>query len=53
MLRLEAEFSRMPGAQEFEITQRRWLRPRTSGQYVEGQAPLQIGVIDFERYPLK
>ncbi|PLB43845.1 hypothetical protein P170DRAFT_514153 [Aspergillus steynii IBT 23096] len=49
MLRLEAEFSRRPGAQEYEITQRRWLRPRASGQYIEGQSPLQIGVIDFER----
>ncbi|KAI9038755.1 uncharacterized protein KD926_010490 [Aspergillus affinis] len=49
MLRLEAEFARSPGAQEYEITQRRWLRPRKSGQDTERQAPLQIGVIDFER----
>ncbi|KAK1150153.1 hypothetical protein N8T08_000052 [Aspergillus melleus] len=49
MLRLEAEFARSPGAQEYEIRQRRWLRPRKSGQNTERQAPLQIGVIDFER----
>ncbi|KAE8355587.1 hypothetical protein BDV28DRAFT_146037 [Aspergillus coremiiformis] len=48
-LRLEAEFAKSPGAQEYEITQRRWLRPRRSGQSSDKRPPLQIGVIDFER----
>ncbi|KAE8364209.1 hypothetical protein BDV27DRAFT_172493 [Aspergillus caelatus] len=49
LLRLEAEFARSPGAQEYEVTQRRWLRPRKSGQSRDRRPPLQIGVIDFER----
>jgi hypothetical protein len=49
LLRLEAEFAKSPGAQEYEITQRRWLRPRKSGQSIDKRPPLQIGVIDFER----
>ncbi|THC96352.1 hypothetical protein EYZ11_004167 [Aspergillus tanneri] len=49
MLRLEAEFAKSPGAQDYEITQRRWLRPRKSGQSSDKQPLLQIGVIDFER----
>lgn len=50
MLRLEAEFTRSTGAQEYETSQRRWLRPRKSDQCIEEQSPLQIAVIDFERY---
>ncbi|KAE8376290.1 hypothetical protein BDV26DRAFT_282750 [Aspergillus bertholletiae] len=49
LLRLEAEFARSPGAQEYEVTQRRWLRPRKSGQSSDRRPPLQIVVIDFER----
>ncbi|KAB8238898.1 uncharacterized protein BDW43DRAFT_319189 [Aspergillus alliaceus] len=49
LLRLEAEFARSPGAQDHEITQRRWLRPRRSGQFSDKKPLLQIGVIDFER----
>ncbi|KAE8346638.1 hypothetical protein BDV24DRAFT_175580 [Aspergillus arachidicola] len=49
LLRLEAEFARSPGAQEYEVTQRRWLRPRKSGHSSDRRPPLQIGVIDFER----
>ena len=52
LLRLEAEFAKRPGAQEYEVTQRRWLRPRKNGQTVDGRPPLQIGVVDFERYTL-
>ena len=50
LLRLEAEFARCPGATEYEITQRRWLRPRGSGQASDKRSPLQISVVDFERY---
>ncbi|OGM47547.1 hypothetical protein ABOM_004195 [Aspergillus bombycis] len=49
LLRLEAEFARSPGAQDYEVTQRRWLRPRQSGQSSDGKPPLQICVVDFER----
>ncbi|PYI12561.1 hypothetical protein BO78DRAFT_435009 [Aspergillus sclerotiicarbonarius CBS 121057] len=49
MLRLEAEFSRSSGANDYEITQRRWLKPRQSGQSSDKRPPLQVGVIDFER----
>ncbi|KAE8152802.1 hypothetical protein BDV25DRAFT_169933 [Aspergillus avenaceus] len=49
LLRLEAEFVRSPGAHNYEVTQRRWLRPRKGGQASEKRPPLQIGVIDFER----
>lgn len=49
MLRLEAEFAKSPGAREYEIKERRWLRPRTDGQIREKRPPLHIAVIDFER----
>ncbi|EAW22799.1 uncharacterized protein NFIA_014910 [Aspergillus fischeri NRRL 181] len=49
LLRLEAEFSKSPGAYEYEITQRRWLSPRKRGHSADQRPPLQIGVIDFER----
>ncbi|OXV08262.1 hypothetical protein Egran_03978 [Elaphomyces granulatus] len=49
LLRLEAEFTRRPGAQEYEVTQRRWVKPHWSGQYGIRRSPLQIAVIDFGR----
>ncbi|GKZ18170.1 hypothetical protein AbraIFM66951_000343 [Aspergillus brasiliensis] len=49
MLRLEAEFSRSPGASEYEATQRRWLKPRQDGQSSDKRPPLQVAVVDFER----
>ncbi|KAL3491178.1 hypothetical protein BJX62DRAFT_237416 [Aspergillus germanicus] len=49
MLRLEAEFTKSPGAQDYEITQRRWLRPRTGGQAADQRPPLHVAVTDFER----
>lgn len=49
LLRLEAEFAKRPGAQQYEITQRRWLRPRKDGQSIDSRPPLQIGVVDFDR----
>ncbi|KAL2832714.1 hypothetical protein BJY01DRAFT_239715 [Aspergillus pseudoustus] len=49
MLRLEAEFAKSPGAQDYEITQRRWLRPRTGGQSAEQRPPLHVAVTDFGR----
>ncbi|KAL3458815.1 hypothetical protein BJX64DRAFT_301724 [Aspergillus heterothallicus] len=49
MLRLEAEFAKSPGAQDYEITQRRWLRPRTGGQTAETRSPLHVAVTDFGR----
>lgn len=50
LLRLEAEFAKCPGATDYEVTQRRWLRPRTSGQASDKRSPLQIAVLDFERF---
>lgn len=32
------------------MTQRRWLRPRSGGQTIDKRSPLQIAVVDFERY---
>ncbi|KAL4741387.1 hypothetical protein BDV11DRAFT_213168 [Aspergillus similis] len=49
MLRLEAEFAKSPGAREYEIKERRWLRPRTDGQTRDKRPPLHVAVIDFER----
>ncbi|KAL2819016.1 hypothetical protein BDW59DRAFT_181826 [Aspergillus cavernicola] len=49
MLRLEAEFARNPGARDYEIKERRWLRPRTGGQSRDKRAPLHVAVIDFGR----
>ncbi|KAL4809583.1 hypothetical protein BDV18DRAFT_157334 [Aspergillus unguis] len=47
MLRLEAEFAKSPGAREYEIKERRWLRPRTkTGDHC---SPLHVAVIDFGR----
>ncbi|KAL4755082.1 hypothetical protein BDW72DRAFT_189690 [Aspergillus terricola var. indicus] len=49
MLRLEAEFAKSPGAREYEIKERRWLRPRTDGQTRDKRPPLHVAAIDFER----
>ncbi|RDW76432.1 uncharacterized protein DSM5745_06424 [Aspergillus mulundensis] len=49
MLRLEAEFAKSPLAREYEIKERRWLRPRTDGQTRDKRPPLHAAVIDFER----
>lgn len=49
LLRLEAEFSKHYGAQEYEVTQRRWVKAQGSG-HSDNRSPLQIAVIDFERY---
>ncbi|KAL4997167.1 hypothetical protein BDV10DRAFT_195401 [Aspergillus recurvatus] len=49
MLRLEAEFAKSPGAREYEIKERRWLRSRTDGQTRDKRPPLHVAVIDFER----
>ncbi|PWY81981.1 hypothetical protein BO70DRAFT_406219 [Aspergillus heteromorphus CBS 117.55] len=49
MLRLEAEFTKSPGAHDYEITQRRWLRTRSMGQHNGRRSPLQVGITDFER----
>ncbi|KAL2808759.1 hypothetical protein BJX63DRAFT_435812 [Aspergillus granulosus] len=49
MLRLEAEFAKSAGAQDYEITQRRWLRPRTGGQSADKRPPLHVAVTDFGR----
>ncbi|KAI9371401.1 hypothetical protein BJX61DRAFT_543709 [Aspergillus egyptiacus] len=49
MLRLEAEFGKSPGAREYEIKERRWLRPRDSGQSEDKWPPLHAAVIDFGR----
>lgn len=50
LLRLEAEFAKCPGAHDYEVTQRRWLRPRSSGQASDKRPPLQIAFVDFDRY---
>lgn len=50
LLRLEAEFERRPGAQEYEIAQRRWLKPRKNGHTYDERPPLQVSTVDFQRY---
>ncbi|KAL5339824.1 hypothetical protein BJX70DRAFT_397292 [Aspergillus crustosus] len=49
MLRMEAEFAKRTGALEYEITERRWLRPRVEGQFGDKRPPLHLAIIDFER----
>ncbi|KAL4924377.1 uncharacterized protein BDV17DRAFT_295490 [Aspergillus undulatus] len=49
MLRLEVEFAKTPGAKEYAIKERRWLRPRDSGQSADRRSPLHIAVVDFGR----
>lgn len=50
LLRLEAEFARSPGSGLFEVSQRRWIRPQVDDR--DKPPPLQIAVLDFERYVL-
>ena len=50
LLRLEAEFAKHPGAQDYEVTQRRWLRLRKNGHSNDTRPPLQVAVVDFQRY---
>ncbi|OJJ49706.1 hypothetical protein ASPZODRAFT_89103 [Penicilliopsis zonata CBS 506.65] len=49
LLRLEAEFAKRPGAQDYEITQRRWVRPRNKVQTESEKTPLQVATVDFDR----
>lgn len=50
LLRLEAEFAKSPGSGLFEVSQRRWIRPWEENKAGDKRPPLQIGIIDFERY---
>lgn len=47
VLFLEVEFVRFPGSKQFEVAQRRWVKPQGGGGK---RAPLQVAVLDFERY---
>lgn len=49
VLRLEAEFGRHGGAQEYEVAQRRWVKSQSSGQFTDRRPPLQAVVVDSER----
>lgn len=49
MLRLEVEFVRYPGSKQFEVAQRRWVVPQGTDRPGDKKAPLQVGIIDFER----
>lgn len=44
VLRLEAEFGRHGGAQEYEVAQRRWVKSQSTGR-----PPLQAVIVDSER----
>lgn len=50
LLRLEAEFAKSPGSSLFEVFQRRWIRPWEVNKSGNNRPPLQIGIIDFERF---
>ncbi|KAL4969145.1 uncharacterized protein BDV14DRAFT_210937 [Aspergillus stella-maris] len=49
MLRLEVEFAKTPGAKEYAVKERRWLRPRIDGQSADKKPPLLVAVVDFGR----
>ncbi|KAL4939989.1 hypothetical protein BDV06DRAFT_224532 [Aspergillus oleicola] len=49
MLRLEVEFAKTPGAKEYAVKERRWLRPRVDGQSADKNPPLLVAVVDFGR----
>lgn len=51
LLRLEAEFAKSPASGLFEVSQKRWIRPQDE-KFGDKRPPLQVGVIDFERYAL-
>lgn len=48
LLRLEAEFSKSPGSGLFEVYQKRWVNLQDKSG--DKRPPLQIAVIDFDRY---
>lgn len=50
LLHLEAEFERHPGAQEYEVAQRRWVKVQGNNQHGDLRPPLQAAVIEFGRY---
>ncbi|KAL1885590.1 hypothetical protein Plec18167_001085 [Paecilomyces lecythidis] len=49
LLRLEAEFERHPGAQEYEVAQRRWVKVQGNNQHGDQRPPLQAATIEFGR----
>ncbi|KAI2086268.1 hypothetical protein LOZ33_006747 [Ophidiomyces ophidiicola] len=49
-LQLETEFAKSPGSGLFEVSQRRWIRPQNAVDVGDKHPPLQVAVIDFERY---
>lgn len=49
MIRVEARFSLPLGSQEFEVNGIRCFKPQKIGASVDGQTPLQISMMDFER----
>ncbi|KAJ9291149.1 hypothetical protein DTO280E4_4412 [Paecilomyces variotii] len=49
LLRLEAEFERHPGAEEYEVAQRRWVKVQGNNQHGNERPPLQAAMIEFGR----
>jgi hypothetical protein len=50
LLRLEAEFAKSPSSSLLEVSQRRWVKPLGEDKTNDKRPPLQIGVIDFEKW---
>lgn len=51
LLRLEVEFKSSRYRPDlFEVSHRRWLKPQSDNGLEEKRPPLQIGIIDFERF---
>lgn len=50
LLRLEAEFAKSPASGLFEVSQKRWIKPQGDEKSGDKRPPLQVAVIDFERY---
>jgi hypothetical protein len=49
-IRVEARFSLPLGSQEFEVNGIRCFKPQQIGAPVDRQMPMQISMIDFERF---
>ncbi|EFR01472.1 hypothetical protein MGYG_04480 [Nannizzia gypsea CBS 118893] len=49
LLRLEVEFAKSPSTNNFEVYQKRWIRPQGDDNAGDIRPLLQVAVIDFER----
>jgi hypothetical protein len=50
VVRIEANYSLPRGSEEFEVNDIRCFKPRSIGGPGEPEMPMQIGMIDFERF---